>query len=277
MARINSITQLPISFPNGGSHQLRGVVYTPKRFTTAVIMAHGFPGDSSGGTHRRSLALSRAGFLVMRFDFTGCGASDGTHEERLMSGDVRDLRAAIRFLSAHVQYERLVLLGHSTGALTVPFAAQDRRVDAVILSSGQGFLDRGAHLDFTDKQVRELWLTGHTHTLYPMNWSAKRERISKKFYDEFFTLPLEKTLKKLRKPALVIHGERDEAVPVQCARDAFKLIKGPKRLVIIPKADHRFIINSSAYQRALISFLRGFTRLPARTAAPRARAASLIR
>jgi pimeloyl-ACP methyl ester carboxylesterase len=90
-----------------------------------------------------------------------------------------------------------------------------------------------------------------------MNWSGKRERISKQFYDEFFTLNLPRALKRLTKPTLVIHGENDEAVPVQCAQDAYALIpKGKKKLVLIKGADHRFKKGNADYTRALIHFLR---------------------
>jgi len=229
--------QLPVTFMSG-KHMLRGVVYVPAKYTKAIIFAHGYPGDSSGGTDRRARFFARNGVLAFRFDMRGCGASCGQHEERLLSTDIADLEAAIAFLKAHAEFDTLVLHGHSTGALIAPFAA--KHVSAVILSAGAAHLDAAVHYDFTPKQVRELWTRGYTHTLFPLEWLGKKGKICKEYYDEFFTLNLSSRLRTLRKPTLVVHGTLDEAIPVKCAHEVYALLPGPKRLAIITGADHRF-------------------------------------
>jgi pimeloyl-ACP methyl ester carboxylesterase len=250
------VTPLPISFQSRGK-TLRGVLYVPVKYTTAVVLLHGFPGDSSGGTDRRARALARAGFLALRFDFTGCGMSGGKHEERLMSGDVKDARAAIDYLCAHAEFDKLVLLGHSTGAIDAAlYAHTDKRLTAVIISAGVADLVRCVNYDFTPQQVKDFWMRGHTLSIWPMEWSGKKERIVKAFYDEFFTLTISKAIKKFHKPVLIIHGDKDEAVPVKEAHELYAIANKPKKLVIVKGADHRFTKNTFAYVRALVAFLK---------------------
>lgn len=254
------VTALPLSFPSRG-RTLRGVLYVPEHYTTAVLLLHGFPGDSSGGTDRRAQALAREGFLAMRFDFTGCGASDGKHEERLMSGDLKDTRAAIDYLALHAEFEKLVLLGHSTGAVDAAlYAHTDKRIDAVILSAGVADLTRCVNYDFTPQQVRDFWTRGYTMTPWSLDWLGKKGKVVKAFYDEFFTLNIFKALKKFHKPVLVIHGEKDEAVPVTEAHELFALANKPAVLAIIKGADHRFTRGGAAYTHAITRFLRSLKR-----------------
>lgn len=250
------VTPLPFSFPNERGKTLRGVLYAPERYTTAVVLLHGFPGDSSGRTDRRARELARAGYLTMRFDFTGCGASSGKHEERLMSGDLKDTRAAINYLAAHAEYDKLILLGHSTGAIDATlYAPTDKRVDAIILISGVADLERAVNYDFTSQQVKDFWTKGYTKTLWPLDWTGKPGRINKAFYDEFFTLDLTRAIKKHHKPTLIVHGENDEAVPVREAHDLFALANKPAVLAIINKADHRFTKGWSAHLDAIKRFI----------------------
>jgi len=252
----NRVTPLPLSFPSG-KNTLRGTLYVPTRYTTAVILLHGFPGDSSGGTDRRARALAQAGFLAMRFDFTGCGHSSGKHEERLISQDLRDTRAAIDFLTAHAEFDKLVLFGHSTGAIDAAlYAHTDKRVNALILSAGVANLERAVNYDFTPNQVRDFWTRGSTRTLWPLEWTGKPGKIVKAHYDEFFTLNISAALKKFHKPLLIVHGSNDEAVPVTEAHELYTIANKPKKLAIIKGADHRFKKNTAAYTRAIITFLR---------------------
>lgn len=260
------VKQVPVAFRNRRGLTLRGTLYVPERYTAALIYAHGFPTDSTGSAKRVCTTLSRAGILCLRFDFTGCGKSDGKHEERLMSRDLQDVRAAIDWLCAHAEFDKLVLLGHSTGAIDgALYARTDKRLDGVILSGVVSHLDEAVHIDFTDRQVRDFWTRGYTYTSHPTRWSGKRERIAKAFYDEYFTLDIPRTIRKYRGPLLIVHGEKDEAIPASEARELSALAgttKSRKRLVIVKGADHGYHRNAAAYYRALLAFIR---RVPTHT------------
>ena len=64
-----------------GDLQLAGSLHRPANVTRPVpglIICHGFGGNSGGDGYRiLAQSLAGAGYVVLRFDFRGCGASGG--------------------------------------------------------------------------------------------------------------------------------------------------------------------------------------------------------
>jgi len=234
-----------ISFKNRKGLTLRGFIHEPKahakKYDTAILTLHGFPGSCTGGriTNTAKL-LEKKGFLVMRFDFSCSNISDGNFEDKLMSDEVKDIKYAIDFLEKNYQFKRLVLHGHYTGSIDASlYAYKDKRINRLILSGATDRLDHSARFDFTDVQVKDFWTKGYITYRSKGYWSYNK-RLKKAFYDEFFTLDIPKAMKRYRRPLLIIHGEKDEGVPVQCAKELYKLSNRPKQLYIIKGANHRF-------------------------------------
>ena len=69
--------------------------------------------------------LAARGFAVMRFDFTGLGASEGEFENTNFSSNVDDLLCAANYLRDELAAPTLIL-GHSLGGAAV--LAADKRV-----------------------------------------------------------------------------------------------------------------------------------------------------
>ena len=230
-----------ISFQNGRGLTLRGIVSVPQKYDTAVIFLHGFPSNHQGFTASRLLPMfSRTNYLFLLFSFSHSSPSDGKFEDKLMGKEVADIKSAIDFLQKNYHFKKLVLMGHSTGAIDAAlYAPRDPRVDKVILSGGVSDLKHAVRYDFTDQQVYDFWNKGYITYNAPGKW-YHHKKLKKAFYDEFFTLDIPAALKKYHKPILILHGEKDEAVPVKEAHELFALANQPKRLVIIRDADHRF-------------------------------------
>ncbi len=127
-------TSRDVSFPSADGATLAGTLTVPNGATKrlpVVILVHGSgPGTRDGGVPANptfldlSNALSNAGFIVLRYDKRGIGASTGTPTEdwRIL---VQDVRAAAAFARTQPQVDpnSIVLLGHSEGGLIVPLAA----------------------------------------------------------------------------------------------------------------------------------------------------------
>ena len=64
------------------------------------------------------------GIGVLRFDFTGLGASGGEFANSNFSSNVEDLRRAAAYLAAHFGPAE-ILIGHSLGGAAVLAAATD--------------------------------------------------------------------------------------------------------------------------------------------------------
>lgn len=231
-----------ISFKNKDNLTLRGFVYEPLFGTadTAIIFLHGFPGHCSGSAQRFCRALSYFGFLTMGFDFNGTDTSQGKFSEKLMSKEVSDVKYAIDFLEKNYSFKRLFLIGISTGAIDAAlYAHTDKRVSGVLLLSGVADLRRGVHYDFTAEQIASFKKKGHIIYDCSGNWYHGK-KLKKAFYDEFFVLDIPKSLRKYKKQLLIIHGSKDEAVPLLEAYSLYKIANEPKNLVVIKNANHQF-------------------------------------
>lgn len=230
-----------IEFKNGRGLTLRGFISVPKKYDTALVFLHGFPGSCQGSTATRLLqAAAKINYLLMVFSFSHTPPSDGKFEDKLMSKEVEDIKYAIGFLEKNYNYKQLILAGISTGAIDASlYAYKDTRIDKLILMGAESDTRHSVHYDFTDEQVHDFWTKGYIIYNRPDHW-VQGKKLKKAFYDEFFRLDIPAAVKKYRKPLLIIHGEKDEAVPLKDAQELFKMANKPKELVIIKSADHRF-------------------------------------
>ena len=84
-----------------------------------AVFAHCFTCSMDGrAASHVSRALARHGIGVLRFDFTGLGASEGDFADTHFSSNLADLHAAIGFLRTEYAAPRL-LVGHSLGGAAV--------------------------------------------------------------------------------------------------------------------------------------------------------------
>lgn len=228
-----------VAFKNRRGLTLRGYVHVPKRFDTAVVYCHGFPSSSRGTTSPRvGRMLENAGFLVLRFDFSGTPNSDGKFENKLMSSEVADIRSAIDFLYENFRFNALVLYGESTGAIDASlYGHTDKRLAGMIVTGIESDLKHSAHYEFTDEQVRDFWTKGFAAYRQPRHW-VNGKKLRKVYYDEFFTLDVPRAMKRFHRPLLVVHGERD-IIPWKSEGYAFyRNANRPKRFVLVKGADH---------------------------------------
>ena len=108
----------------------------------AFIILHGFGSSSSAGNVTTpSAMLDRLGYVTMRFDFRGCGNSQGEHGRIICLEQVADAQNAITALQNHPQVDpnRIGLLGSSFGAAVAVYTSGlDGRVAACVSASGWG-------------------------------------------------------------------------------------------------------------------------------------------
>jgi len=108
-----------VEFPSSGT-LLRGVVHWPAGDPVAgLVFVHAFA-EEKKCAHRPFVEMARAacgaGVAVLRFDFRGCGDSEGQFEDATLDGWRRDLRVALAFARANLGCERMGLLGLRLGA-----------------------------------------------------------------------------------------------------------------------------------------------------------------
>src|SRR3954447_12627764 len=111
-------------FPNARGQKLSALLDRPAGIPTAyALFAHCFTcGKDNLAAKRIAEGLTERGIAVLRFDFTGLGASEGEFANTTFSSNVEDLVAAAKHLRETYQAPA-ILIGHSLGGAAVLCAA----------------------------------------------------------------------------------------------------------------------------------------------------------
>ncbi len=127
--------------------KLAGILHLPEpRASTerlaAFLVLHGFGSnkDGGGGTVVAKM-LAGLGYAALRFDFRGCGESEGERGRVICKEQVKDTRNALSFLATRPEIDpkRIGVVGQSFGAAVAVYSAGvDRRIAACISSGGWG-------------------------------------------------------------------------------------------------------------------------------------------
>src|SRR5882724_10395555 len=88
-----------VEFPSRRRNRLVGVVHTPEGGSGAgVILCHGMESTKEGTKHKLlGERLCHAGYVVLRFDFSYVGESEGEFADLTFRGEVEDLGGAWDF------------------------------------------------------------------------------------------------------------------------------------------------------------------------------------
>jgi fermentation-respiration switch protein FrsA (DUF1100 family) len=193
-------------------------------------------GNAGNVIHRlENLAeLYRLGLSVFIFDYRGYGRSAGKPSEE---GLYQDALAAHAYLTSvrGIRPERLILFGRSLGASVAGIVAGRRPAAGLILESPFPSIAAMARAHYAG---------------LPMHWL-----LSGRF-------PLAEQLSRVTMPVLVIHGDRDDIVPIALGREVFDAARDPKSFYVIEGADHNntYHIGGRAYFQRLKQFVREIVR-----------------
>ncbi len=189
---------------------------------------------------RISEALVERGFAVLRFDFTGLGASDGDFANTNFSSNVEDLRRAADFLRDNYDAPE-ILIGHSLGGAAVLAVAGDiAEVKAVATIGAPADAAHVAHnfgakIDEIETEgVAEVQLAGRTF------------KIKKQFLDDLKQQSVNARIVQMRKALLIFHAPRDEIVGIENAAAIYDAAKHPKSFISLDDADHLLSRRSDA-------------------------------
>jgi pimeloyl-ACP methyl ester carboxylesterase len=228
--------------------------------TIAIIIAGSGPTDRDGNNYLGvkansyklvSEGLAQKGIASLRYDKRGVGksSSPGMKEADLRFDDyISDVKSWINYLIDSVKYKRLVLIGHSEGALLASIAGQEDRVDGVVLVSGMGRsfdeviaeqISRSAPLAIQQESqtIMDSLKSGSLVSEVPSYFNALyRPTVQPYLISLLKYAPLAQA-SMLQKPVLILQGDADTQIQVQDAKALAGVVK-QSQLVIIPKMDH---------------------------------------
>lgn len=226
-----------VHFNNHLGEKLTGTLHQPEMPSCrGVIIGHCF----TCSRHTRVLQqmgrdLAAARFSVLRFDFSGNGQSEGAFIDSSYSKHIAEMKTATSFLSDNGA-RWIGLAGHSMGAnIALLAAARLESVQAVCILAARVSGMKAIHF-LSGQQQAELKQAGRVS----FTSRGRSLELSKNFFADADAYDMFKAIGSFKKPLLVIHGDRDDIVPVDEALQAHKRNPAAITLEIIPGADHMF-------------------------------------
>ena len=206
--------------------------------TRLVVLCHGFLSGKNSTTNRTlTRFLNEQGLATFRFDFFGHGDSDGPFENITVSLALHQTRAALDLVIAR-GYDRIGLAGSSFGGLVAILAAAQRR-DIACLALKCPVVDFAEELRLTFSP-EELARWQATDMIPNIIGGPDRVRLQYDFYEDCLKHIAYGPAERITVPTLIVQGEQDECVPLHQSRRLHDALRGPKRLDLLPGADHQF-------------------------------------
>jgi predicted alpha/beta-hydrolase family hydrolase len=233
MQMLSLIREERVSFRNVRGETLQGVLHYPSNGSpsAAVILCHGMESNKeSEKLIALCQALARKGILALRFDFSYAGESGGQFEEITYSGEVEDLAAAFDFIT-RLQAGKIGVVGSSMGGTVGLLFAAKKRVDVLVTVSAPLHPEKITERLLSEEEARHWREAGFVF--------YHGQRINASLLDDLQRIDVPEAAKKISCPVFIIHGESDEIVPVDEAKELFELLTCPKKISVLRTADHR--------------------------------------
>lgn len=200
----------------------------------AVCFFHGFSVDRIGLMRLHELFARRcekAGIACVKFDFYGCGESDGDFSEMRYTGEKQQARAIYEWTREQEWCDpsKLFLVGHSLGGAIASNIAPGLRPKAIVLWAPGNYV-------YYDISSRVHAVPGRYEEFYDVGGL----KLSGEFISEVRGINIVEDARGYDGSVLIIHGEEDEKVPVY-ASGLYMDMYGPQaEFEVIPGANHQF-------------------------------------
>lgn len=250
-----------IYFKTSDNVQLVGVWELPKNPTQkAVVLAHGITVDKDEGGIFTELAklLTENGCAVFRFDFRGHGESQGDSTDVTITGELKDLAAAIELVNK--DYKELGLLGASFGGSIVAlYSAANKDMFKClclwnpVLDYNHTFLNPSLPWlrDKKEQMRKDLEERGWTEL------GSRKFKVGKLLFKEMERFYPHQSLREINISTLIIHGDKDTHVSYEDSKKYASYLRQGK-LITVRGAEHGFQDNKEHRERVLEETLRFF-------------------
>lgn len=220
-----------------------------------ILFCHGFKGFKDWG-HFPLIAreLAEAGFAVVKFNFSHNGVGlENTEEftdldafsENNYLFELEDIDLLMQHLQnetslqAIVNFKDISIIGHSRGgSIALLKASQDKRIKRVVSWAAVADLEERLPSpeeleEWRKSGVRNI-LNGRTGQNMPMKY-----QFVEVLHDNAKMLNVERAVKRMKKPMLIVHGENDQSVTLEHGY-ALHIWNSSAEFETIETADHTF-------------------------------------
>lgn len=200
---------------------IRGDLDVPSKPRALAVVVHGFKGFKDWGFFPwMAERLCNHGIAVCRFNMSRSGIGENPETfDRLdlfaddtYSAQLADLRTVVRYAHRKVRRIPTFLVGHSRGGGVAILAASDvPHLEGVVTWSAIASVDRW------DEGTKKIWRKNGYFDVENAR-TKQMMRMSTAILDDYeehrSRFDVVAAVERLRVPLLVIHGDRDESVPV---------------------------------------------------------------
>jgi esterase/lipase len=215
--------------------------------TSYIVFLHGFMSNLEGKKPKTFLDFAKKnklGFLAL--EYSGHGKSSG----KFINGNISKwTKETSQLIKKIVKKNKIILVGSSMGAwisLNQFKFFKEQIIGFLGIGSAPEFLDGLMWKKFSKKMKKEIKKNGiinlkHGDYEYPISLQLikdgkKNKVLNKKIYQKL--------------NVTMIHGEKDESVPVSYSRKVLKIFKkSRKKLIIVKNGDHS--LSSSKWLKIL--------------------------
>jgi hypothetical protein len=227
---------------------MRGMLNLPKRSRSrpprpGVVLYHGFTSQRTEFGFlfvKFSRLLAEAGIAGVRFDFIGCGESDGRFQDVTLSSEIEDAGCVLDFMQGRreVDSRRLFLLGMSMGGTIAGFVSGVRPTEVAGLLLWAAAGETSERIREGEEALRKMTPVPGAPAREPTDYWGLR--ISSRFGPDAAQVRVMETSARYRGQVLIAHGTSDQTVPPKVAHGYGELYGERARLEWIEGADHRF-------------------------------------
>lgn len=245
---INTPNKMPdnneLFFIDGSQGRLASKISLPVLATgekcPMVILSHGFGGDMTFHLWEPIIQiLNENGIGVLRYDFNGCGQSEGEFQNMTVLSENEDLLCIISYVRALPVTESISLVGHSQGGVVTSMVSGDcgsEQIKCEVLLSAAAVLREDAIRGITQGAHFDPW-----HLDQPYYELPRGLKLGRAYIQSAMTLPIYETASAYKGSALIINGMADQVVPYTYAQLYNKVINNSE-LILIPGEDHTYTI-----------------------------------
>jgi len=229
--------EIPLVFENKRGEQLIGILHLPKKEKPPlVVLVHGFGQTKS----KRSLVrlarlLEKEGVAVFRFDFSGCGDSEGELENTTLKRQIEDLDAIIKgiFKQVNLDSRRMAFVAESLGCVVSTLYYKnhsDISLKTMVFWTPAFCQKKLIPIWNSEEQLKEWKKKGYL--------IVKDKKMGLEYLKENENKDYSSLLSKIHLPILILHGKKDEVVPLKFSE---KLAEKYKNIRLVKlNTDHKF-------------------------------------
>ena len=234
-----------IEFKNSSKETLRGLLQSSKKSDYGVIFLHGFERNGTAESKFKKLAdsLYDQGIPTFRFDYRGCGISDGDFTPTSVNTMTDDFRSALKIFRSRLNLKECSVVAHSVSGCVIADYLKTETFSKIVLIGPAT----------NQKDLMRYWFVINQNKDKEITWNnykdfldedafrkdcnirlrpRKANMISSDYFLENMDQDYTGLLREHEDHILHIHGSNDLSVPIESLGKPFR------NHVIVDGGDH---------------------------------------